>query len=176
MLASMLLVRDLQNQSMRFVVCPLFAQVEWASPSCVRRQSVGDVTLRACGCVMMTRSSCDSVPSDDSSSRPTSVSSTTRAWRINLKQNAPALKPDALDGALSLLRRGSQVAVTDSTAASVPQRPHIMARWDRVSEAAVSAGPGRVSEAQVKCPVVTEILDSRTQNILKVACCSYQVV
>ena len=63
----MLLVRDLQNQSMGFVVCPLFAQVERASPSCVRRQSVGDVTLRACGCVIMTRASC---ACDVGSSRP----------------------------------------------------------------------------------------------------------
>ena len=130
------------------------------------------------------------------------MSPTTRARRINQKKNAPALKPDALDGALFLLRRGSQVAVTDSTAASVPQRPRIFSldsksgqtvtppgRTRRVSfrrspsldskSGQTVAPPGqtrRVSEAQVKCPVVTEILDSRTQNILKVACCSYQVV
>ena len=50
MLASMLLVRDLQNQSTRSVVCPCFARVEWAAPSCVvRRQSVGDIhCARAC--------------------------------------------------------------------------------------------------------------------------------
>ena len=136
--------------------------------------------------VMWVRRDRRSVPSGGSSSRPTSASPTS-SRRSSRSAPADALKPEALAGAL----RSSRVAVADSTEASVPPRPCISSldaksgqtvgssgSTRRVSEAPAKS-PGstrRVSEAQVKCPVVTEILDSRTQNILKVTHCSYQVV
>jgi hypothetical protein len=58
--------------------------------------------------------------------------------------------------------------VTDATEDSSPKRRTRVSSSDERLGQTIVVGGRRVSAVLVKCPIVTEILDSRTQNILKV--------